>query len=116
VLTLGSGKMSNIVVRTLFGHGIFEVGGKISGTVPLEQIVEQDGVVCSVCVSHKTKLLDAVLVNSPGAGMSLLSFLLSLRVIVCKVREWVVMTPEVDSHINISAATAFFQTKSVVAS
>ncbi len=39
--------MSNVVFGTLSGHHILEVGGKISGTMPLEQIVEQDGVVCS---------------------------------------------------------------------
>ena len=116
VLTLGSGRMSNVVFRTLSGHVILEVGGKISGTVPLKQIVEQDGVVCSVCVSHKTKLPDAVPVNSPGAGISLLSFLLLLQAIVCKVREWVVTIPVVDSHINTSVGTAFFQAKSVVTS
>jgi hypothetical protein len=46
VLTHGSGKMSNVVFGTLSGHHILEVGGKISGTVPLEQIVEQVGIVC----------------------------------------------------------------------
>jgi hypothetical protein len=55
VLTLGSGKMSNVVFATLFGHHIFEVGGKISSTMPLEQIVEQDGVIYSICVSHKNE-------------------------------------------------------------
>ena len=86
MLTLGSGKMSNVVFGTLSGHHILEVGGKISGTMPLEQIVKQDGVVCSVCVGHKMKLSDVVPVNSPGAGMSLLSLLLLLsRLIVCKV-------------------------------
>jgi hypothetical protein len=57
--------VSNVVVRTLFGYHILEVGGKIPGMVPLEQIVEldRDGVVCSVCVSHKTKLSDSVQVN-----------------------------------------------------
>ena len=60
MLTLDSGKMSNIVFGALFSHHIFEVAGKISGKMPLEQIVEQDGVVCSVCVSHKNELSDAV--------------------------------------------------------
>lgn len=59
--------------------------------MPLEQIVEQDGVVCSVCVSHKTKLPDAVQVNSPG--MSLLSL---SRLMVCRFEQWVVTTPEVE--------------------
>jgi hypothetical protein len=86
VLTLGSGKMSNVVFGTFTGHLIFKVGGKISGTVSLEQIVEQVGVVCSVCPSHKTKFSDAVQVNSPGAGMSLLSLSLLSRLMVCKVR------------------------------
>jgi hypothetical protein len=58
VLTLGSGKMSNVADGTLSVHHILEVGGKISGTMRLEQVVEQDWVVCSVCVSHKTKLSD----------------------------------------------------------
>ena len=78
VLTLGSGKMSNVVIGTLSGHHVFEVAGKISGRMPLEQIVEQDGVVCSVGVSHNTKLSDAVQVNSPVADMSLLLLLLLL--------------------------------------
>ena len=77
--------MSNIVFGTVFGHHILEVGGKISSTMPLEQIVEQDRVVCLVCVSHKTKLSDAVQVKLPGVDMSLLSLLLS-RLMVCKVR------------------------------
>ena len=65
VLTLGSSTMSNVVVGTVFGHHVLEVGGKISGTMPLEQIVEQDRVVCSVCrgASHKTKLSDAMQIN-----------------------------------------------------
>lgn len=40
--------MSNIVLGTLSGHLISEVFGKISSTMPLEQIVKQDGVVRSV--------------------------------------------------------------------
>ena len=69
MLTLGSGNISNVVSGTLSGgHHILKVGGKVSGTVPLEQIVEQDGVVCLGCVSRKIKLLDAVGVNLPGPG------------------------------------------------
>jgi hypothetical protein len=64
--------MSDVVVGTLSSHHIFEVGGKVSGRgrMPLEHIVEQDGIVCPVCqcMSHKTKLSDAVRVNSPGGG------------------------------------------------
>ena len=67
-LTLGSGKMSNVVLRTLCYHHILEVEDKISDTVPLKQIVEQDGVVSSVCVSHKTKILDSVRVSSNHTG------------------------------------------------
>lgn len=63
VLTPSSSIMSNVVFGIVFGHHVLEVGGKISGTVPLEQIVEQDRVDCSVCVSHKTKLSDAVQIN-----------------------------------------------------
>ena len=36
--------MGNVVVGTVFGHHVLEVGGKISGTMPLEQIIEQDRV------------------------------------------------------------------------
>ena len=74
VLTLGSGNISNVVSGTLSGHHILKVGGKVSGTMPLEQIVEQDGVVCLGCVSRKIKLLDAVGVNllGPGADMPVL--------------------------------------------
>ena len=78
VLTLGSGNMSNVVFGTLSGHHILKVGSKVSGTMPLEQIVEQDGVVCLGCISRKTKLFDAVGVNSPGPGADMSLLLLML--------------------------------------
>lgn len=106
LLTLGSGKMSNVVVGTLSSHHIFKVGGKISGTMPLEQIVEQDGVVCSVYVSHKTKLSDAAHVNSP-AGMSLL---LS-RLIICKARVVGCDDPEIDEPYKYLSCDCIFPNK-----
>lgn len=39
-LTLGRGNVSNVVFGSLSGHRILEVGGKISGRMPLEHIVE----------------------------------------------------------------------------
>ena len=71
VLTSSRGNMSNVVLGTFSSHFVFEVLGKISGAMPLEQIVEQDGIVCSVCVRHKTKLSDTTQEYSPD--MSLLS-------------------------------------------
>ena len=56
VLTSTRGNISNgtnIVLGTFSSHFVFEVLSKISGTMPLEHIVEQDGVV-SACMRHKT--------------------------------------------------------------
>lgn len=39
VLTLSRGIMSNVIFGTVFRHDIFEITGKISATMPLEQIV-----------------------------------------------------------------------------
>ena len=39
VLTLSRDSMGSVVVGTLFGHNKLEVGGKISGWVPLKKIV-----------------------------------------------------------------------------
>ncbi len=61
--------MSNVVVGTLSGHHIFEVWGKISSRMPLEQIVQHAGVICSASVRHKTNFYDTVQAYSPGADM-----------------------------------------------
>ena len=65
VLTSSRGNMSNVVLGTFSGHFVFEVLGKIPGAMPLEQVVEQVGIVCSVCVRHKTKLSDTSQKYSP---------------------------------------------------
>jgi hypothetical protein len=78
VLTVSRGNMSNVVFGAVCGHHISKLAGKISGSMPLEQVVQQDGVVCSVCVRHKTKLSDTLQVHSPGPGMSSSSSLLLL--------------------------------------
>ena len=65
--------MSNVVLGTFSSHFVSEVLGKISGAMPLEQIVEQDGIVCSVCVRHKTKLSDTTQ-EYYSPDMSLLSY------------------------------------------
>ena len=56
VLTVSRGNMSNVVFRTVCGHHIFKLAGKISGSMTLEQVVQQDGIVCSVCVRQKRTL------------------------------------------------------------
>jgi hypothetical protein len=45
VLTLGGGDMGRGVVSALPGHLISEILDQISGRVPLEEVVEFDGVV-----------------------------------------------------------------------
>ena len=69
VLTFSRGNMNNFVFATLSGHHIFELAGKISGGMPLEKVIQQDGVVCSVGVRHKPKLSDALQVYSPGMSL-----------------------------------------------
>ena len=59
VLTISCSNMSDVVFGTVPGHHVFELAGQISGGMPLEQVIQQDGVVCSVCVRHKTKLPDS---------------------------------------------------------
>jgi len=44
-LTLGGGDMNRGVVSAVPGHHILEKLGQISGRVPLEEVVESDGVV-----------------------------------------------------------------------
>jgi hypothetical protein len=77
--------------------------------MPLEQIVEQDRVVCSVCVGHKTKFSDAEQVNSPGGAMSLLSLLLSLsRLMFCRVQAVGCDGPEVDEPYKYLSYNCIF--------
>jgi hypothetical protein len=81
-LTDSRGNMDNLAVRNLLGERIMEVLGKIATRMPLEQVVKQVGVVCSVCVRYKTKFPDTVEVYSPRSAILLLSLLL-LRLIAC---------------------------------
>lgn len=45
VLTLGGSEMGRGIVSTLPAHHILEKLGQVSGRVPLEEVVELDGVV-----------------------------------------------------------------------
>jgi hypothetical protein len=51
-LTNDRGKMGGVVVGPILSELIAEIGAKISARMLLEQIVQLDGVIYSVCVRH----------------------------------------------------------------